>query len=461
MAVTFESVTGGLLNGISQLNDNTISQGDLFGQYFDANQYLQDKKYDLQYSYYLEKQHLDRIKGDPVLQDVLKQSYSKLQSDIQNSIDYAKTQAGGLEGDIANKQKWNSFFQNMGKLAGVGGAAYSSYQTFDAFTSGNDVELGKSVVTTIATGMAASLITASLASAAAVGTVSLLSLAAIVAAATIVVAVAIDTFLPAEVAEFIGDATHSIFETIWDLTPLDEFGDWLGRKIFDFVNTNFSASQVWQAPRDPLAFDLDGDGIETLAENGNAGVLFDHEGNDVKTATGWIAPDDGFLVYDRNGNGVIDNGTELFGDNTALNAGGTAANGFEALADFDTNADGVVDVNDANFAGLRIWQDINSDGISQADELLTLAQAGVASINTGYEDSSIAQNGNVISGLGSYTRTDGTLSSIASATSLVNLDLANSSFYSSFVDSIPVTAEAALLPTMNGSGMVRNMRAAA
>ena len=231
--------------------------------------------------------------------------------------------------------------------------------------------------------------------------------------------------------------------------------------ISDLFNTNFSASQVWQPPRDPLAFDLDGDGIETLAENGNAGVLFDHEGNDVKTATGWIAPDDGFLVYDRNGNGVIDNGTELFGDNTALNAGGTAANGFEALADFDTNADGVVDVNDANFAGLRIWQDINSDGISQADELLTLAQAGVASINTGYEDSSIAQNGNVISGLGSYTRTDGTLSSIASATSLVNLDLANSSFYSAFVNSIPVTAEAALLPNMNGSGMVRNMRAAA
>ncbi len=241
----------------------------------------------------------------------------------------------------------------------------------------------------------------------------------------------------------------------------NKFWGEIGGDINRWVNETFFASQAWQAPRDPLAFDLDGDGIETLAENGNAGVLFDHEGNDVKTATGWIAPDDGFLVYDRNGNGVIDNGTELFGDNTALNAGGTAANGFEALADFDTNADGVVDVNDANFAGLRIWQDINSDGISQADELLTLAQAGVASINTGYEDSSIVQNGNVISGLGSYTRTDGTLSSIASATSLVNLDLANSSFYSAFVDSIPVTAEAALLPNMNGSGMVRNMRAAA
>ncbi|NOY73041.1 MAG: hypothetical protein GXP14_11850 [Gammaproteobacteria bacterium] len=79
-------------------------------------------------------------------------------------------------------------------------------------------------------------------------------------------------------------------------------------------------------PRAPLALDLDGDGIETLAANGYGGVLFDQNGDGVRRATGWIASDDGLLALDRNGNGTIDNGTELFGNSTPT-AGGTAADG--------------------------------------------------------------------------------------------------------------------------------------
>jgi hypothetical protein len=59
--------------------------------------------------------------------------------------------------------------------------------------------------------------------------------------------------------------------------------------------------------RDPLTLDLDGDGIETVA----AGVLFDHTGEGRRAATGWVGPDDGYLVLDRNGNGTIDDGREL------------------------------------------------------------------------------------------------------------------------------------------------------
>lgn len=69
---------------------------------------------------------------------------------------------------------------------------------------------------------------------------------------------------------------------------------------------------------DPLTLDLDGDGIETIAAAGFSGSLFDHNRDGIRTATGWVSADDGLLVRDLNGNGKIDNGGELFGDNTLL-----------------------------------------------------------------------------------------------------------------------------------------------
>lgn len=76
-------------------------------------------------------------------------------------------------------------------------------------------------------------------------------------------------------------------------------------------------------PRDPFVLDLDGDGIETT--NVNTGTLFDHNSDGVKTGTGWIKSDDGLLVRDLNANGTIDSGRELFGDQTLLSNGQTAA----------------------------------------------------------------------------------------------------------------------------------------
>ena len=95
---------------------------------------------------------------------------------------------------------------------------------------------------------------------------------------------------------------------------------------------------------DPLILDLDGDGLEIspLA----AGVLFDANGDTVKTGTAWAGADDGMLVWDRNGNGLIDNGGELFGDETVLANGTKAANGFVALAEQDSNGDGTFDEKD-------------------------------------------------------------------------------------------------------------------
>ena len=114
--------------------------------------------------------------------------------------------------------------------------------------------------------------------------------------------------------------------------------------------TNFNGAQnIRPVYRDPLTLDLDGDGIETIAASVTNPVLFDHDGDGLKTGTGWISPDDGFLVMDRNNNGVIDSGRELFGDSTLLYTGGAAADGFAALAQEDTNQDGVVNSLDANW----------------------------------------------------------------------------------------------------------------
>ncbi len=222
------------------------------------------------------------------------------------------------------------------------------------------------------------------------------------------------------------------------------------------VANNFTTAQNWVAPRsDPLILDLNGNGIETIAANRASPILFDHDGDRIKSGTGWIAPSDGFLALDRNGNGAIDNGSELFGNSTLV-AGGVAADGFAALAQQDTNADGVVNAQDANFANLRVWQDLNQDGVSQQGELKTLADLDIASINVANtEHSSMLPGGNEIADLGSFTRTDGTTSIMA------DVNLAADTFHRSFSDVIPATPQTVALPDMQGSGVVRDLRQAA
>lgn len=245
------------------------------------------------------------------------------------------------------------------------------------------------------------------------------------------------------------------------------FDDYGNVRIDPQCKANWDAAQRFVPKKDPLTLDLNNNGIETTAPNATNPILFDHEGDGVKTGTGWIAPSDGFLALDRNGNGVIDNGTELFGDSTPIfDADGTvtgkAADGFDALAQQDSNADGVVNAQDANFAALRVWQDLNQDGISQSNELKTLTELGIAGINvTKTEHSQILSSGNEIADLGTFIRTDGTLGSAGVASHLADVNLASDTFHRSFTDVIPVTVQTAVLPDMQGSGTVRDLREAA
>ena len=131
--------------------------------------------------------------------------------------------------------------------------------------------------------------------------------------------------------------------------------------------------------RDPIILDLDGDGTETVQLS--SGVYFDLDANGYAEKTGWVKPDDGLLVLDRNGDGIINNGRELFGDQTRLNDGTIASSGFQALAAVDANGDGKIDQNDPVYSQLRVWRDVNMDGESQPNELFTLSEAGISALN--------------------------------------------------------------------------------
>lgn len=114
----------------------------------------------------------------------------------------------------------------------------------------------------------------------------------------------------------------------------------------------------------PITLDLDGDGIETVSLVN--GTLFDHAADGFAERTAWVGADDGLLVRDINGNDKIESGRELFGSETLLENGSKAANGFEALKELDTNADGVIDANDMAFSELRIWKDADGNGSTDA-----------------------------------------------------------------------------------------------
>lgn len=134
-----------------------------------------------------------------------------------------------------------------------------------------------------------------------------------------------------------------------------------------------------QPPRDPLIIDLGETGIELRSLE--HGVNFDLDNNGFAEKTAWIGTEDGFLALDRNGNGNIDNGGELFGDQVILKDGSKSESGFEALAELDDNSDGIIDNNDIAFADLRVWIDANHNGKSESNELKTLNETGIVSIS--------------------------------------------------------------------------------
>jgi hypothetical protein len=138
--------------------------------------------------------------------------------------------------------------------------------------------------------------------------------------------------------------------------------------VLDLGENGFHLS----SPSDPVSFDIDADGVsDHIAWTGRG-------------------EDDAFLCLDRNHNGKIDDGSELFGYATPLRSGEPAQIGYHALAEFDDpvaggNGNGKIDAGDRAFHDLCVWVDRNHDGVSQADELYTLDQVGIVALGYSYK----------------------------------------------------------------------------
>ncbi len=204
----------------------------------------------------------------------------------------------------------------------------------------------------------------------------------------------------------------------------------------------------------PLVLDLDGDGVElTQFDAATTTTLFDIDADGFAEQTAWVMPDDGLLVRDLNGDGLITSSTELFG--------GSEVDGFAVLAGLDTNGDLVIDAADAGWNDLLAWKDVDGDAITDAGELQSLTSYNIASIDLAGvhvpdpgegEPGEVA--GNEISHVSSYTLADGTQKDIVDAW-FVHDDV-NSTYNGGFTLDIRTL----FMPTLRGFGALPGLHIA-
>ena len=198
----------------------------------------------------------------------------------------------------------------------------------------------------------------------------------------------------------LGDITEVIptdnIDVSVPMTLVDDDGSYDSGDLFFTIN---------QASA-PITLDLDNDGVEYLSRD--AGVVFTDEATGESVNTAWVAPDDGLLVIDADGSGTVNESKEY----VFTEWSDKAETDMEAVAEvFDTNKDGLLNAQDDQFSQFAVWQDANSDGVTDQGELVSLIDMGVDSISLTYADESesgTAADGDVvIHGQSEVTFTDG------------------------------------------------------
>jgi VCBS repeat-containing protein len=172
-------------------------------------------------------------------------------------------------------------------------------------------------------------------------------------------------------------------------------------QLMALTNTDFL---VYANGIDPIILDLDGNGLSftTLDE----GRSFDIDGDGTIDRVAWNSSADGMLAVDFNGNGTIDDGTELF---TPGFGGGSFATGGDALASLDSNGDGQIDANDDTFGDLLLWRDADADGISDAGEVLALSDYDISSLLVPTSPGDGTIDGQEVVGSGTFIRSNGSV----------------------------------------------------
>ncbi len=206
----------------------------------------------------------------------------------------------------------------------------------------------------------------------------------------------------------------------------------------------FLISPLLQVIRDPLVLDLDGDGIELSALDGST-VHFDYDRDGFAEKTGWVSADDGILAIDTIKNGVVDGASELFGS--------PDQDGFAVLETLDSNSDGKIDTNDELYDQLRVWRDLDQDGVSDAGELVSLAEAGIKSISLIRSTVNGLNNGHTIGFEAVFTRLDGSTGTTQSVYFQTNRQDTTGDHTPNFTPAEGVS----LLPQLPGSGQINSI----
>ena len=229
----------------------------------------------------------------------------------------------------------------------------------------------------------------------------------------------------------------------------------IGKIIDDDRDPNEDIPETY----DPIVIDFNKNGVTSTKLDNT--VYFDHDNNGFAEATAWIEKDDGLLALDKNDNGKIDNGNELFGNHTISNTiyGYTdkkATNGYEALKVYDLNGDNVIDEKDEIFNKLKIWKDKNSNGITDEGELSSLADNNIKSIDLNYKEITINENSNTVKQSSKVTLKDGSTLDANDVWMKVNLNKTEE-----IIDQSKLSPEVQALPQVIASGNLNSLRAAA
>jgi Ca2+-binding RTX toxin-like protein len=213
--------------------------------------------------------------------------------------------------------------------------------------------------------------------------------------------------------------------------------------------------------RSPLVLDLNGDGV-SLVDLKASNVYFDMDNDGLKERTGWVAATDGILALDRNQNGLIDDASELFGSSGTLSDVGfdgifdtRGDSGFHKLLITQTVFDGVLDSKDAVFNELRVWRDLNQDGVSDKGELFSLNDLGIVSIRV--DSTAVPYTfgvGNKITEIATFTFQDGHTAQIADV--WFQIDQQDVRF-----DKPDISAAIQALPQLDHEGAVKDLHSAA
>ncbi|KNZ31087.1 MAG: hypothetical protein AD742_19190 [Methylibium sp. NZG] len=155
----------------------------------------------------------------------------------------------------------------------------------------------------------------------------------------------------------------------------------------------------------PIVLDLDGNGVST--RSAADGVQFDLNATGQTFQVGWASTTDGLLVMDRNRDGSINDGRELFGVATQTADGTRAGHGYAAMSLEDSNRDGKLSAADASFKDLQLWIDANHDGKTDKGELRSLGEFGIVELDLNAQVGTEVDNGNLLGLTSSYTTADG------------------------------------------------------